>query len=64
MDWDHVAEVAAGSAPGILAVIAFFFRLDRKLHTWMIEHEMLVTWFCKEHKMEKHELPTRSRGVV
>jgi len=64
MDWGHAAEVAVGSAPGIILVLSYFFRLDRRLQRWMVEHEVLMDWFCKEHGVEKRNLPTRSKGIA
>jgi hypothetical protein len=64
MDWGHAAEVAVGSIPALLAILGYIFRQERKRQRWMIEHEMIIDWYCTEHKIEKHDLPTRSRGIA
>jgi hypothetical protein len=63
MDWSHAAEVAVGSLPALLAIFGYIMRQERKRQRWMIEHEMIVDWYCIEHKIEKRDLPTRSKGI-
>lgn len=58
-----VLEVAIGSLPGIGVVAGFMLRLDRRLNTFMIEHEMLMGKFAKDIGVDLSRLPTRSKGL-
>lgn len=52
--------VSLGNVVAIGTVIAAFLAIDRRLNKRLVEHEMLVSWYCREHGMIPAELPTRS----
>lgn len=64
MDYSKVGEIIVGSIPGIIAILVFMSRIDRKLAVFMIEHEMLMTKYAKESGIKLSELPTRSKEIT
>ena len=64
MDWKLIVEFALGSIPAILAVGAFMLRLDRRLNTFMIEHELLMGWYSEKENKPLASLPTRSKRFM
>ena len=52
-------------------VVAFLWRIlktlgktNRIMEKFMIEHEMLIQWYCKEHNIGLEDLATRTKGLV
>ena len=69
MNEGHIL-IAISVVTGFIAVLGFLRRvittlrhMERKLDFWAIEHEMLVSWYCKQNNIEIKSLPTRSGGL-
>lgn len=45
----------------IASVLGVFARIDWLFRTFLFEHEMLVDWYCREHHINRADLPSRSR---
>lgn len=58
---NYIGAVLLGNVPLLIAFAAYALRIDRLLTKFLIEHEMLMGWYCKEHGIEPDDLPTRSR---
>ena len=56
----NVAVLASvgGAAKWIVSAIN---KLTRKLDVFTVEHEMLLSDYCRQHHIKVSELPTRSR---
>jgi hypothetical protein len=39
----------------------FLRRLEKKWDHFLIEHEILIRWYCKTNNLQLEDLPTRSR---
>jgi len=63
LDLAKIGEIILGSIPGVLAVLVFLNKFDRRLRVFMIEHEMLMAQYAKELGIDLGNLPTRSKGV-
>lgn len=61
MDWGRVGEIVIGSIPAAFGVMVFLLRMDRRLQTFLIEHEMLIGDYAKRNGVKVEHLPTRSR---
>lgn len=55
--WDFT--VSFGNVVTLLACALYAIRLDRLLTRFLVEHEMLMSWYCKEHGIDPKDLPTR-----
>jgi hypothetical protein len=60
MDWKLVAEIVIGSTPAVIGLLAYLFKIDRRVSVFLVEHEILVQDFA-DRKLDgdKSRLPTR-----
>lgn len=48
-----------------LAVVVFgLFRIDRLAAKFLVEHEILISDYCKRLGIEQKDLPTRMKGLI
>jgi hypothetical protein len=59
MNWGEALNVFIGSIPALAIVAGFFVRIDRRITIWLIEHEVLIDWWQREHPNQS--LPTRKK---
>lgn len=64
MDYAKVGEIIVGSIPGIIAILIFMSRIDRKLAIFMIEHEMLMNEYAESKGIKVKDLPTRTGRII
>jgi hypothetical protein len=53
--------ISLGSIVTLGIILISLFRIDRKLSRYDIEHEILMTWYCRIHEIRLDELPTRTK---
>jgi hypothetical protein len=59
-----IASIIIGSAPGVGTVIFFLLRVYRKLDVFLVEHEILMSEYARNHGIKIEDLPTRSRHRI
>jgi hypothetical protein len=60
--WQGIALLLAIAGP-LVGILAWLIRIDRRLNSWMIEHEMLIRDFADRKGYKVEELPTRNKPV-
>ncbi len=53
--------VSLGNIVTLGTLLWAIVRTDRRLSRYDIEHETLMSWYCKAHNFKLRDLPTRSR---
>lgn len=53
--------ISLGNIVTVLVVFGGIIRIERMLRYFLIEHEILIEWYCKVHDIDRKSLPTRSR---
>ena len=56
------ATVTLGNLLTLIILLGWAFRLDRLLSKYLVEHEILINWYCESHGISPKDLPTRTRG--
>lgn len=66
-EWAHFLSTASGviigSIPPVGVIITFILRLTRKIDTFLVEHEMLMSKYVRDKGITLEQLPTRSRRI-
>lgn len=52
--------ISLGDIITVVAILGGIWRVEKFFSKFLIEHEILVRWYCKEQGIELHELPTRT----
>jgi hypothetical protein len=55
--------ISLGNILTIVALVGLILRIDKVVRKFLIEHEMLINWYCKEHNIELKDIPTRMKGL-
>lgn len=56
--------ISLGNILTIAAILGLIWRVDRVVAKFLIEHEMLMGWYCKEHDIKLQDIPTRMKGIL
>ena len=55
--------ISLGNILTVLALLGVIWRVDNILRKFIIEHEILMSWYCKAHNITLQEVPTRVKGL-
>jgi len=52
--------ISLGTVIGVGTILLALWRLERKYGDHLIEHEILLNWYCRQNGLRMDEIPTRS----
>ena len=56
--------ISLGNILTVLALLGVIWRVDNVLRKFIIEHEILMGWYCKYHNISLQDVPTRVKGII
>lgn len=62
MHW--TMDISIGNVITLVGVAIALFRMDRIASKFLIEHEILISDYCKRIGIEVKDMPTRMRSLL
>lgn len=56
--------ISIGNILTLAGVGFFLFRMDRLAAKFLVEHEILISDYCKRVGIETKDMPTRMKGLM